>query len=534
VPFKAVDIEPLAEGPAIRDLEALTRALCHRADRTAWLAVLRGPWCGLCLPDLLAVAGGRFDDLWSRLQDPAVLTALSEDGRRRLTRLAAALRPSLAERGRVPLRRVVEGAWLALGGPATLERASELADARRFLEFLDARALHGDLDDPPALAALLGELYAAPDAEADDAIQLLTIHKAKGLEFDHVVLPGLDRGVQGESRKLLRWLEQVREDGTELILAPIEGLGEDKDELHRALRELDGRRDALEKDRVLYVAVTRARDRLHLVAGIAPDDPETGEPPLPPAGSPLARLWPALGEAFLAARQGAEREPASRTARPVPRLRRLVSGWRAPELPRAPGWDAAEAPAAPGAAVEFDWVGREARATGVAVHRLLQVIAVEGADAWPSERLARAAPVVEALLREAGLVGAGLAEAGARCLAAVERTLADPRGRWLLEPGHAGAASELRVSGWVEGRVVEGVVDRCFVDDTGVLWIVDYKAGRHEGGELDAFLDREQERYRGQLERYARLLASQHEGPARLGLYFPQHAAWREWDAPGG
>ena len=532
VPFKAVDIEPLAEGPAIRDLEALTRALCHRADRTAWLAVLRAPWCGLGLPDLLTIAGRRSDDLWSRLQDPAVLAALSEDGRRRATRLAAALAPSLAERGRIPLRRVVEGAWLALGGPATLERASELADARRFLEFLDGRALHGDLDDPPALAELLGELYAAPDAEADDAIQLLTIHKAKGLEFDHVVLPALDRGVQGESRKLLRWLEQVREDGTELILAPIEGLGEDKDELHRALRELDGRRDALEKDRVLYVAATRARDRLHLVAGIAPDDPETGEPPPPAAGSPLARLWPALGEAFLAARQGAEREPGAPTERPAPRLRRLASGWRAPELPQAPRWDAAGPPAAPGGALEFDWVGREARATGVAVHRLLQVIAAEGADAWPSDRLARAGPIVAALLREAGLAGAGLAEAGARCLAAVERTLADPRGRWLLEPGHAGAASELRVSGWMEGRIVEGVVDRCFVDDAGVLWIVDYKAGRHEGGELDAFLDREQERYRGQLERYGRLLASQHEGPIRLGLYFPQHAGWREWGAP--
>jgi ATP-dependent exoDNAse (exonuclease V) beta subunit len=534
VPFKAVDIEPLAEGPAIRDLEALTRALCHRADRTAWLAVLRAPWCGLCLPDLLAVAGVRSDDPWSRLHDPDVLAALSEDGRRRARRLAAALQPSLAERGRIPLRRVVEGAWLALGGPATVERASELADARRFLEFLDERALHGDLDDPPALAGLLGELYAAPDAEADDAIQLLTIHKAKGLEFDHVVLPGLDRGVQGESRKLLRWLEQVREDGTELILAPIEGLGEDKDELHRALRELDGRRDSLEKDRVLYVAATRARDRLHLVAGISPDDPETGEPPPPAAGSPLARLWPALGEAFLAARQGAAHEPASPAERPVPRLRRLAAGWRTPELPQAPRWEAAEPPAAPGAALEFDWVGREARATGVAVHRLLQVIAAEGAEAWPAERLARAVPVIAALLREAGLAGSELAEAGARCLAAVERTLADPRGRWLLAPGHAGAASELRASGWIDGRIVEGVVDRCFVDDAGVLWIVDYKAGRHEGGDLDAFLDREQERYRGQLERYARLLAARHDGPTRLGLYFPQHAGWREWDAPGG
>jgi ATP-dependent helicase/nuclease subunit A len=534
VRFKAVDIEPLAEVPAIRDLEALTRALCHRADRTAWLAVLRAPWCGLCLGDLLRVAGGRADDIWTRLQDPEVLAVLSADGQRRVARLTPVLRLSLAERGRGPLRRVVEGAWLGLGGPATVERASELADARRFLEFLDARARHGDLDDPPELAGLLGELYAAPDADADDAVQLLTIHKAKGLEFEHVVLPGLDRGVQGESRKLLRWLEQVREEGTELILAPIEGLGEDKDDLHRALRELDGRRDALEKDRVLYVAATRARTRLHLVAGIAPDDPETGEPPRPASGSPLARLWPALGAAFLAARRADEVAPGTSPARPAARLRRLASGWRLPAPPRAPDWVAKQEPAAPGATVEFDWVGREARAVGIAVHRMLQVITAEGPVAWPPDRLSGAAPVIAALLREAGLVGARLADAAARCMAALERTLADSRGRWLLDPRHTASASERRVTGRVEGRLVEGVVDRSFVDDSGTLWIVDYKAGRHEGGELESFLDREQERYRPQLERYARLLAAGHPGPVRLGLYFPQHAGWREWDAPRG
>jgi ATP-dependent helicase/nuclease subunit A len=534
VRFKAVDIEPLAEGPAIRDLEALTRALCHRADRTAWLAVLRAPWCGLQLDDLLAVAGQRGDDIWSRLQDPAVLEALSADGRRRVARVTAMLQPSVAERGRAPLRPVVEGAWLGLGGPATLERASELDDARRFFEFLDGRARHGDLDDPPGLAGLLGELYAAPDADADDAVQLLTIHKAKGLEFDHVVLPGLDRGVQGESRQLLRWLEQVREDGTELILAPLEGLGEVPDRLHKALRELEGRRDALEKDRVLYVAATRARRRLHLVAGMPPDDPDSEEPPRPSPGSPLARLWPALGETFLAARALAAPHLALPDVRPTAMLRRLASGWRAPALPPAPRWITREAPAPPGATVEFDWVGREARAIGVAVHRMLQVISAEGPAAWPSSRLQGAVPIIVSLLREAGLVGADLAEGRARCLAILQHTLADPRGRWLLDPGHARCASERRVTGRLDGRVVSGVIDRCFVDESGTLWIIDYKAGRHEGGELERFLDREQERYRPQLERYARLLAAQHAGPIKLGLYFPQHAGWRAWDAPSG
>jgi ATP-dependent helicase/nuclease subunit A len=533
IAFQAVEIEPLAEGPAIRDLEALTRALCHRADRTAWLAVLRAPWCGLRLEDLMAVAGTERDDVWARLRTPAVLDSLSDAGRERVTRLVAVCDAALAERGRRSLRRVVAGAWLALGGPATLEHASELDDARRFIEFLDGRARHGDLDDPAALAGLLGDLYAAPDPSAGDSVQLLTIHKAKGLEFDHVVLPGLDRTVAGEGKRLLRWLEQVRERGTELILAPVEALGEDRDELHRALRELERRRDALEQDRVLYVAATRACCRLHLVAGIGPDHPETGAPPRPPSGSPLARLWPALGDAFLAAREAIVPAEAAPRERPAALLRRLATGWRAPPLLPAVSWarGAAE-PSVPDAAVEYDWVGREARAIGIAVHRLLQVMAREGPEAWQGSGMQRAAPQISALLSEAGLDARAHAAAVDNCLAALARTLDDARGRWLLDPRHGEATSERRVTGRIDGRLIEAVVDRSFIDHEGTLWIVDFKSGRHEGGDLEAFLDREQERYRPQLERYAHLLGARHRGPVRLGLYFPQHAAWRAWQLP--
>jgi ATP-dependent helicase/nuclease subunit A len=534
IPFQAVDIEPLAEQPAVRDLEALTRALCHRADRTAWLAILRAPWCGLCLADLAAIAAAWQVDIWERLQDARVLATLTEDGQARVTRLVATLAAALAERGRRPLRRVVEGAWLALGGPATLAHVSELGEARRFLEFLDRHARDADLDDPGKLAELLDELYAAPDAQAGDQVQLLTIHKAKGLQYDHVVLPGLDRRSGQDAKRLLRWLELVRAEGAELLLAPVERLGEEQDELHGALRELDKRRELLEADRILYVAMTRPRRRLYLIAGLPDDDPETGAPPRPAAGSALARLWPALGDEFLAARSKAAPAPAPVHDRPPALLRRLAFGWQPPAPPSAPAWMApAKAPAQPFETVAYDWAGRDSRAIGVVVHRLLQVISREGAQAWPATRLRDTVPLLAIMLAEAGLAGEAKDRAAARCLAALNSTLEDPRGRWLLDPTHRQAASERRISGRIDGRLVEGVVDRSFVDATGTLWIIDYKTGRHEGGELAAFLDREQQRYCAQLERYARLLSAWHTGPVRLGLYFPQHVGWREWTSPG-
>ena len=69
------------------------------------------------------------------------------------------------------------------------------------------------------------------------------------------------------------------------------------------------------------------------------------------------------------------------------------------------------------------------------------------------------------------------------------------------------------------------VIDRTFVDTDGKRWIVDYKTSSHEGADIEAFLDREQERYRGQLETYAKWVIGGEQG---LGLYFPVLQGWRE------
>ena len=81
-------------------------------------------------------------------------------------------------------------------------------------------------------------------------------------------------------------------------------------------------------------------------------------------------------------------------------------------------------------------------------------------------------------------------------------------------------------------------IDRTFVDDQNVRWIIDFKTGSHEGTDLDGFLDNERKRYSAQLETYAKILnAMQGESQqvsVRLGLYFPMLKGWREWEWKGG
>jgi ATP-dependent exoDNAse (exonuclease V) beta subunit len=150
---------------------------------------------------------------------------------------------------------------------------------------------------------------------------------------------------------------------------------------------------------------------------------------------------------------------------------------------------------------------------------------------WDAARLDGLRPALARTLAEAGVPPAQLAGAAARAHEALARTLADPRGRWILADDHAEARAEQALSGVVDGRVVSVVLDRSFVDADGVRWIVDYKTSAHEGADRDAFLDRERERYRAQLERYARLVRALDPRPIRLGLYFPLLNGWREWEA---
>ncbi|MGH9612712.1 MAG: UvrD-helicase domain-containing protein, partial [Bryobacteraceae bacterium] len=206
VPFQAVEIDELSGRPAIQDLLALTRALLNPAERIAWLALLRAPWCGLSLEDLHAITGSdQYSTLWDLLHREEL--RLSADGAARLARVLPALERALAERGRWPLRAWIEQTWVLLGGPPCVHDDHELDDASAFFDLIEGLDEGGSLRDPAELKTRTAELFAKPDPNAPDRLQILTIHKAKGLEWDRVILPGLDAGTRPSDPPLLRWQE---------------------------------------------------------------------------------------------------------------------------------------------------------------------------------------------------------------------------------------------------------------------------------------------------------------------------------------
>ena len=545
--YHAVDIDPLQSRPAVQDLLALTRALHHPADRVAWLALLRAPWCGLELAHLLALAGGRGDaTIWSCITRPGAEDALGPAGGKRLARVREVMAAAMQGNRGDGMRRLVEGTWIALGGPATLED-DELGDARAFLELLEELDEDGAELKLQELQDRAARLYAPPDPGAGPELQIMSIHKAKGLQFDTVILPGLGRAPARDEPRLLLWTELPGGDGGKgggagrLLLAPISEAGESRDPIYQYLAGLNRKRDTHETGRLLYVAVTRARHRVHLLGHSTTGD-EGVRPPH--SGTLLRQLWPVLEPKFtqladdppqpVAAVGDTAGQGAADGADGPGTLRRLAEGWTPPPAPESvAGAEAGPAAAheadGGGHAPEFLWAGDTARHVGTVVHRILQRIAGDGSGNWSGEAIARMHDPIEAGLARLGVPQAELAEATAKAERALVQTLADDKGGWLLAP-HTQADSELALTAMLDGAAVRVIIDRTFVDEGGTRWIVDYKTGSHQGGDLAAFLDNEQKRYRAQLEDYARVMRKYDPShPIRVALYCPLLQAFREW-----
>lgn len=567
--YRAVDFEALAARTVVRDLQALTGAILSPCDRVAWLALLRGPWCGLTLAQLAHLADGATAIFPEQLRDLA--GALDAGANARLDRLVTIVEAAFVQRGRSSLRDRVTSAWVALGAPALLSPA-ELDEAEQFFDVLDEIAVEGDLPRPEDLTARLSDLFARPDplpvsavGEAEPAVpvDVMTIHRSKGLEFDCVILPGLGRAPRPTENRLLLWDEDA--DGALLLGAMHSRRGPssqgEEDPIYRYLRRVHRAKDQHELRRLLYVASTRARRQLHLLGHLAPRE---GEDPRPHHGSALS----VLGEGLLARFRGAvdpDIPPPEEEHPPPPIARRLAAGWQGP--PPVEGVVASSVTPSPlarptdGGSPQPWQSGRatasshpaDAAAFGTVMHRLLATVSEAADPAQAAAQVATPAAIRTALLMEGCYRDHVDAEAE-DLIVTLGKVLDDPRAAWILRRRES-ARNEFEVAAVVAGVVRRVRVDRTWVED-GTRWVIDYKTTRAEnaagladpahsgpgvsesvstaaaGAESPKGLSSEQiERHREQLTLYREVLScADPRHPIRLALYFPRSLGW--WEMP--
>ncbi|HBC71629.1 MAG TPA: hypothetical protein DCZ38_02455, partial [Coxiellaceae bacterium] len=107
-------------------------------------------------------------------------------------------------------------------------------------------------------------------------------------------------------------------------------------------------------------------------------------------------------------------------------------------------------------------------------------------------------------------------------------TLKDERGRWILMP-HEKAASELAITTKINNKFENYIIDRTFIDENGVRWIIDYKVSQPTTKNIEEFLNQELVKYSEQLKNYAQSMTALEPGKTiKLGLYFPLFSGWVE------
>jgi len=530
--FQAVEIEHLNERQTVQDALSLVCALHHRADRTHWLNVLRAPWCGLTLADLHALAA---DDhratIWQLMRDETRLSKLTTDGQLRLVHVNNVLSAAFDGQGRMPLRRWLESTWIQLGGGKCLVDAGDIRDVQVFFDLVEKTGRSGHLDIA-ALELGMEKLYAKPDMDADGSIQFLTIHKSKGLEFDTVILPALNRQPRNGENELVIWQEVMVDSHLYLIAAPLKskavnnnGAGAD---VYDFLKNLEKKRADNELVRLLYVAATRAHRQLHLIASMQMN--KEGEIK-PTANSLLQTLWSAVEAEFT---QASAHKAHAMSVQLLdinqfkPKLQRLKSTEiiegifkinHQKSISAMRSHKQSEDDLKASLKLDESTLAVDLHKNcGTLAHLYMELFAESDIQTWTGQRLQQCQPAMKKWLMQQGH-SVQLAEQGAaQVLAALNVTLTSEDGQWVLQ-NHTEAISEFSLLQSDEEGVKNNVIDRTFISE-GVRWIVDFKLTTlQESLNSTADLAAATEQHRPQLERYASLFA--HENlPIKKAVLF--------------
>jgi ATP-dependent exoDNAse (exonuclease V) beta subunit len=361
------------------------------------------------------------------------------------------------------------------------------------------------------------KLYAEPDLEADDSLQFLTIHKSKGLEFDTVILPALNRKPRNDDNELVLWQEVLVDNRMHLLAAPMNtGRKNDKSEptVYAFLKALEAERNINEIVRLLYVAATRSERYLHLVATMQAN--QDGD--LKPASrSLLEMLWPAVEVDFIKAHPLEPSQFAANAAGNlaafIPKLQRLPlleNPIKSAES-RPTAQPIVNAQALDNLADQLVTIDLQ-RHCGTLAHKYMELMAAD-VNGWHAERLARCSQAMQAWLMQQGHTTQDAELGSTQVLKALQTTLASQQGQWVLHK-HLESASELSLFDIESEAINLHVIDRTFVAD-GNRWVVDYKLTQAD----DFNLANEAEQHRPQLERYAALFNNA-ANPVKKAVFF--------------
>lgn len=518
--YTGLDIQPLREQQAVIDALVLCKAICRLDDRVSWLSLLRGPWCGLTLSEIKQLVGNQEQTVWSQLQgSPELLESV--ESQQRLMRFIRLMQQAIKQRQKVSLASLTRWTWIALGGDDALFGANR-DDVETVFQLIEKLERGGDLESMRELDKALSGLFAQPRTYAigqEPQVVVSTMHKAKGLQYHTVILPSLASSSASNDKEVLMWAEaQTKHGGSSLLLAPLSNQTDSRH--YQYLRYLDAKRATNEAVRLMYVAATRAEQKLVLLARAKVSD-KTGEIIKPVRGSLLATVWDALADNFSFENTDVVELDEHENLPNV--LQRLPPDY-VRSFPNPIIWEVKEqlnsAPQVPEQeeSKEYDWATSVAKGVGIVLHQWLQYIGSRVLMAQITPKLEhRWRAELLALRVSTQQVDYALQ----RLTTAVANIQSHAQAHFLFED-YEEQHNEYALSALDGDRVKTYRIDRTFIDTQGQRWIVDYKSTPHDQGDVSAFAREQVEtRHKRQLNKYGDLFQQLDARPIKLAVYFP-------------
>ncbi len=478
--FEAIKTEPLKVNLFTRDLISLARSLLSLGDRLAWLSILRAPWCGLTLEDLLIVSNSNEMTIFHQLNSNKLIEKLSEDGIQRSQHLYQAIEEAIMNEGRFSFVERFSYALSQLCNDIKLTR-EEWIIRSQFLSLVSECELNQTLN-VETLQSMLNDLY-APSQSA--CVKLMTIHQAKGLEFETVIIPGLGKTGKSDSLALIQ-VQEISDNS--ILLAPIKSSNEkEESKTYLYLKHLQKHQTHFEMMRLLYVAMSRAKEKLYLLGSVTK------------SGSVASNSFLSLlGQYY----QQSIANIHSETSLPSTELTppKMV---RYKELSVLSKREINNKNQSKNIVKNIDLIYQSV--LGSIVHYYLEHSLFEP-------------PIksIETKFLELGLPQRLIQSYSSKVCRLLVNTKRDKDFDWLFMKRES-----TEVESEYSNHTKTVIIDRLFIDN-GILWIIDFKtATLNEDESINSFIERQKHSHHKQLLEYQEILEEIFRLPSRLALYCP-------------
>ncbi len=254
-PYHGSELINLSEDETVRNLVSLVRSLFDLTDVLSWLGLLRSTWCGLSNEALTEIDWNSDPNCWKLLQNTKLN---NNNSQKRLSFLIENLKPHINQIRITPWSDLIFKIWLQLN-PDSSAQENKIAE-----QVFNCLPQQEELNLPIFLHKIKKRFISKTNVN-QNSLQIMTIHKAKGLEFDEVIIPGMNQANIQNDRELINWWERIPEKNSDRLLVSIFDPTEPNHPTYAYLQYINQTKEKYEQARLFYVGCTRAKKKLFLV-----------------------------------------------------------------------------------------------------------------------------------------------------------------------------------------------------------------------------------------------------------------------------